>query len=410
MTSIGASAFSGCTGLSGITLSGSVTSIGDYVFQNCTGVKQVSLASTKIGILGGNTFKGCSNLELVELPSTLTSIPQNLFSGLTKLNRVVIPEGVESVGASAFSGCTSLTEIAIPNSVTSIGDYAFKNCTGLTGVVLSEGVLTIGKGAFSGCNNVASISIPKSLTTIAPDAFSGCEKWNKPVVTIVSSKIRESDPTIMDVVYRVDCPNVKTVKVRVLAFEDGDRSFLNIIRPETFVEGTSVNVGDGISIGEEHTLSWKVSADWQVKLAKVKVDILATVDGILPLKLMTIPASILNPDTLQISYNEMSNQNVIDAFFWLFADKDIELTVSDGVLKNGNVRLVYPVYDSSGKVKQWNVSMYESLNYIYNKMGFRLLQGAELDYANEATRLELPAVSKKQFAVRTLATGSTLSK
>ena len=186
-----------------------------------------------------------------------------------------------------------------------------------------------------------------------------------------------------------------------MAFEDGDRTFLNVIRPETFVEGTGCNVGDAITVGEDHLLSWKVSADWQIKLAKVKIDILATVDDILPLKLMTIPPSPLCTDALQVSYNEMNDQNIIDALYWLYADKDIGLTLSDGVLKVGDARLVYRVTNYLGKT-EWKVSSYDSLKYIYEKMGFRLLQGAELNYVNEATRFGFPDVSKKQFAVRTI--------
>ena len=41
---------------------------------------------------------------------------------------------------------------------------------------------------------------------------------------IVSSQVRENDPTVLDVVYRVTSDQ-PTVKVRALAFENGERSF-----------------------------------------------------------------------------------------------------------------------------------------------------------------------------------------
>jgi hypothetical protein len=40
----------------------------------------------------------------------------------------------------------------------------------------------------------------------------------------------------MDVIYRVNDPDDATLKVRALAFVDGERSFAKVLRPVTFVE------------------------------------------------------------------------------------------------------------------------------------------------------------------------------
>ena len=107
-TSIGQSAFQGCTGLTSVTIPSSVTSIGRNVFSDCTG------------------------LTSVELPNNLTSINEYVFNNCPSLTSIEIPSSVTSIGQSAFQGCTGLTSVTIPSGVTSIGGFAFYGCTGLT--------------------------------------------------------------------------------------------------------------------------------------------------------------------------------------------------------------------------------------------------------------------------------------
>ena len=93
--------------------------------------------------IGRSAFNGCSGLTAVEIPNSVTSIGYSAFVDCSGLTAVEIPNSVTSIGYSAFSGCSGLTAVEIPNSVTSIGDRAFvwcdnlgmvfynaKNCTG----------------------------------------------------------------------------------------------------------------------------------------------------------------------------------------------------------------------------------------------------------------------------------------
>ncbi len=91
---------------------------------------------------------------------------------------------------------------------------------------------------------------------------------------IVSCQMRPTDPTVMDVVYRVES-SAEKVKVRALAFKDGKRDFAHVLRPETFVDGTVTNLGDEVAANVEHTLSWKVTADWDIDIGNVSFEVLA---------------------------------------------------------------------------------------------------------------------------------------
>ena len=224
---------------------------------------------------------------------------------------------------------------------------------------------------------------------------------------VLTSAIRDNDPTILDVKYIVfsDKP---TVKVRVLAFEDGERSFAKVVRPETFIEGTEVNVGDNVTPNVEHTISWRVSSDWTTKLAKVKFEVLACEGDLLPLELMTIPASD-QYGAMKISWNAISEQQWFDALLWLYADHDSGLTLENGVLKNNNNEILSDgagIYKANLGYRNWEGTgyyykyEYYAHKFVYSKMGYSVLSGNVLNYANQETRLGLSPSGSRQYAYK----------
>ena len=252
VTSIGEKAFSGCSSLTSISIPEGVTSIGDDAFWGCVKLTEVHIVSLEswLGINYGNrqshpnSVSGSANLYVndvllteIEIPSTVTSIPDYAFEYCTNLTSIIIHEGVTSIGWNAFTNCINLASITIPTSMTSISAWAFENCSSitsmyfgsvaswlgikygnpealpnyystskvdlyvnnvllteaeipssvtsiprkmfnelgnLTSVVIPEGVTSIGEKAFSGCSSLTSISIPEGVTTIGEHAFHNC--------------------------------------------------------------------------------------------------------------------------------------------------------------------------------------------------------------------------------------------
>ena len=214
VTSIGHGAFVNCSGLTLVTIPNSVTSIASYAFSGCSGLTSVTIPNsvTSIGIYA---FSGCSGLTSVTIPNSVTSIGSYAFGwvrhieyygnatgspwGAISVNGVVdgdfvfsnsqkdtllayvgsgenvtIPNSVTSIAPNAFYNCSGLTTVTIGNSVTSIGDGAFSGCSGLTTVTIGNSVTSIGNYAFSGCSGLTSVTIPNSVTGIGNYAFSGC--------------------------------------------------------------------------------------------------------------------------------------------------------------------------------------------------------------------------------------------
>ena len=217
VTSIGNSAFYGCSGLTSVTIPESVTSIGDGAFCDCFGLTSISIPES-VTTISQYAFSCCYGLTSVTIPENVTTIEYHTFYGCSSLTSITIPKSVTSIGEWAFFDCSNLTSLTIPESVTSIGFRAFYRCyfeennfinnssldaeandywganivdSKENGFVIKDDVLinyigeassvTIPKsvtrirvGAFEGCSNLTSITIPENVTSIEYGAFSFC--------------------------------------------------------------------------------------------------------------------------------------------------------------------------------------------------------------------------------------------
>ena len=233
VTSIGSSAFWGCSSLTSITIPDSVTSIGKNAFYGCSSLnyneydnayylgnetnpyvilvktKETSITSCSINtntkVIYGSAFSGCSSLKSITIPDSVTSIGGSAFSGCSSLTSITIPDSVTSIGSSAFYGCSKLTSITIPDSVTSIGSYAFYGCSGLTSITIPDSVTSIGEEAFYGCSSLTSVTIGNSVTSIGSSAFSNCS-------SLMSITIPDSVTSIGEHAFG-DCSSLTSVTI-----------------------------------------------------------------------------------------------------------------------------------------------------------------------------------------------------
>ena len=75
---------------------------------------------------------------------------KDAFSGDETLTKVALPDGVTSIesggryGGGAFFGCSSLQEIVLPDTLSAIGHFAFRGCSSLHVIALPATLAAIG--------------------------------------------------------------------------------------------------------------------------------------------------------------------------------------------------------------------------------------------------------------------------
>ena len=175
VTSLGASCFRDCSGLTSITIPSSVTSLGDYCFYGCSGLTSITIPSS-VTSLSESCFEGCRGLTSITIPSSVTSLGASCFSFCSGLTSITIPSSVTSLGNYCFWGCSGLTSITIPSSVTSLDDYCFCGCSGLTSITIPSSVTSLGDQCFKDCSGLTSITIPSSVTSLGWYCFQDCQK------------------------------------------------------------------------------------------------------------------------------------------------------------------------------------------------------------------------------------------
>lgn len=104
---------------------------------------------------------------------TIIGINELAFAGCTNIDTVIIPETVTIIESQAFARCSNLKKVYLPSSLTTIDRYAFDACSSLINITLPESLTSIGYGAFRNCIKLKGINIPSNITEIKDEMFSG---------------------------------------------------------------------------------------------------------------------------------------------------------------------------------------------------------------------------------------------
>ena len=170
--------------VSSYTVPDTVKSIDCYAFANNRYLKKVVL-NEGIRDIGWDTFKN-SNIETVNIPSTVTETGYGCFSGCRKLKSIDNKASLSEIEDNMFRNCISLEKLDLGNFIEKIQENAFYNCGAILNIpagnknyITQDGVLYsadmkklfkypgLGDGDFI---------LPGTVHSISPYAFTGCRK------------------------------------------------------------------------------------------------------------------------------------------------------------------------------------------------------------------------------------------
>ncbi len=183
VTSIGG-AFGGCTSMTDYIVDENNTaycSVDGVLFdKDMTTLVKYPTARTRsytvpssVTTLGASAFANCAGITDVVIGGGVTDIKSQAFMSCTNLKSAVIGAGVESIGTSAFFGCSALEGVSISDDVTSIGVQGFAYCYALKDVALPANLTSISNWTFGCCKALESVAVPAEVTSIGGAAFFG---------------------------------------------------------------------------------------------------------------------------------------------------------------------------------------------------------------------------------------------
>ena len=222
---IASNAFSGCTGLTSVTIPNSVSTIG-RAFYNCTNLKTITIPESVYRIdysafgntawydeqpegpiyagnvlydykgenapininvkegtlgIGGGDFKACKTTESINIPSSTRYIGFAGGSSLQSINVDSNNEHYKSISGVLFSKDGSKliryprnkseSSYSIPSGVKYIMRSVFSNCDNLESIIAPKSVVAIDGGSFYGCSKLSSIQLQDGLRYISYDVF-----------------------------------------------------------------------------------------------------------------------------------------------------------------------------------------------------------------------------------------------
>ena len=166
--------------------------------------------------IGSSAFYGCSSLLSVSIPNNVTSIIKSAFEGCNALTEVIFEDGDQTlniVGNGYLFNDSPLEKVYLGRNLSYNNDYSpFRNQVKLVNLTIGDCVTSIGNSLFKGCSKLNSVTIGKMVNSIDDNAFEYFAK--KHCLFIVKNE---------DLEFILDLPNNILKDFINVVYEDNDK-------------------------------------------------------------------------------------------------------------------------------------------------------------------------------------------
>lgn len=192
-TEIAEGAFDRSAALEIVHLPSSVTTVSAGAFAGCGNLESVlaeGASGTALDLPKGATLYRSTAGASYSYESATGALYEQRGGELTLVNvptdttELLVRAGTTCIGDGAFAGCAWLNEglsLDSPETLRSIGARAFEGCTALGSADFTQcaSLEAVGASAFAQCTNLYAIVLPSSVKTLGDGAFEGCAALQK---------------------------------------------------------------------------------------------------------------------------------------------------------------------------------------------------------------------------------------
>lgn len=252
VTALAENCFEGCTSLQTLTFPESLTTFEDYAFHGCAQLTEIMIPAG-ITEIGEFVFEGCTALQSIEIENgnnsfysddgVLYDASKNLlirYPAARPAKSYVVLDSCTTIAPWSFTDAAMLETLSMEN-VAAIGADAFFCATALRDVTLSDGITELIGPTFAYCSNLRTITLPSTLKTIGENCFYGC-------VSLQAADLPDGLEEIGDMAF-YGCVQIKEMTVPASVKSIGEMGIGYSIDPETnkntVIEGFRIKTVSG---------------------------------------------------------------------------------------------------------------------------------------------------------------------
>ena len=330
-------AFEGCSNLESISMPSTLTEIKRGAFWNCTKLSKVKLLS--VNSLGFAAFRYCTNLEKIDLPSNLSIINGAVFSYCYNLKEINISNNnyFSSERGVLYSKDLDVLylypcgkedkEYVVNNNTSILFTSSFEGCTILKKIIIPEKLKEIKQGAFWNCTYLEEVNFPSYLTNIESQAFQYCVSL-KAIKSELINPINIYKNVFPDNVYSDAVLYVPVNTLNNYTSVTPWNSFENIFEQEAREFSMTISaIGNGVVSYDNYSIKSKISSFKVTECSSVTISF--TPDNGYRVKTVKVNDSDVTSDIINNKYtlSDIRSNTSVEVEFEAIPSKTYTLTI-----------------------------------------------------------------------------------